>query len=104
MPEPQSTDGGSAEGEVSVSSISLELMTKYYASRRIQDVRIMHFKRENFVKEVGTLLNYGPPQSPQNKDTRSSWAQITTQDLPFSFGKVRFVSLKGIFIYPEDHK
>ncbi|MBW0569672.1 hypothetical protein O181_109387 [Austropuccinia psidii MF-1] len=36
MPEPQRTDSGGAEGGDSVSSVSLELITEEYASRRFK--------------------------------------------------------------------
>ncbi|MBW0500398.1 hypothetical protein O181_040113 [Austropuccinia psidii MF-1] len=59
MPEPQITDGGSAEGEYSVSSVSLELMAEYGAGGRIQCVRIMHSNPEDFINEDGLEASDG---------------------------------------------
>ncbi|MBW0589473.1 hypothetical protein O181_129188 [Austropuccinia psidii MF-1] len=68
MPEPQRTDGGGA-GEESVSSVSLELMAKDCAGRRIQGIRMMHSKPENFINEDGhnpvIAPQIGPNQSPK---------------------------------------
>ncbi|MBW0493482.1 hypothetical protein O181_033197 [Austropuccinia psidii MF-1] len=77
MPEPQSTDVGGAEGEAAVSSVSLELMAKDCARRRIQGIRIMHSKPESFVDES----THNPVMTPQN------WAQSITHDIPFNIGE-----------------
>ncbi|MBW0520677.1 hypothetical protein O181_060392 [Austropuccinia psidii MF-1] len=80
------TDGGGTEGEYSVSSVTLELMTKEYASRRFKASEVNHFKpkKNDDLKEVGLKLNDGPPQSP-------FWTEFTTQDLPCSFWEVRIL-------------
>ncbi|MBW0575828.1 hypothetical protein O181_115543 [Austropuccinia psidii MF-1] len=69
MPEPQRTDGGSAKGEESVSSVSLELMAKELYSRRIHCIRILHSNAEDFINEPGhkpaMALNLGPNPSPK---------------------------------------
>ncbi|MBW0505911.1 hypothetical protein O181_045626 [Austropuccinia psidii MF-1] len=65
MLEPQST-----EGEDSVSSVSLELMTKDYASR------IMHFKPEKIHQGSGAITQLWPTQSSQNGAPRPSWVPI----------------------------
>ncbi|MBW0486575.1 hypothetical protein O181_026290 [Austropuccinia psidii MF-1] len=61
MPEPQRTDGGGAEGEESVSSVSLKLMAKELCNRRIQCFRILHSNPED-----DTEASHGP----------STWAPI----------------------------
>ncbi|MBW0476346.1 hypothetical protein O181_016061 [Austropuccinia psidii MF-1] len=73
MPDLQSTDGGCAEGEDSVSSVSLELMSKDGAGRRIQGIRIMQSKPEKLINEILMVLDplngprlwsHGPPGTP----------------------------------------
>ncbi|MBW0495749.1 hypothetical protein O181_035464 [Austropuccinia psidii MF-1] len=70
-------DGGGTEGEESVSAVSFELMAKDFPGRRIQGIRIMHSKPENFINEDG----HNPVMAPQ------IGPQSITQDLPFSIGK-----------------
>ncbi|MBW0548485.1 hypothetical protein O181_088200 [Austropuccinia psidii MF-1] len=60
MPEPQRTDGGGAEGEYSVSSVSLELMAKDGAGGRIQCIIFMHSTPEDFINEDIPKASYGP--------------------------------------------
>ncbi|MBW0499090.1 hypothetical protein O181_038805 [Austropuccinia psidii MF-1] len=60
MPEPPRTDAGGTDGKVSVSSVSLELMAKDGAGRRIQGIRIMQSKPED-----GPESSYGPNKSPK---------------------------------------
>ncbi|MBW0535380.1 hypothetical protein O181_075095 [Austropuccinia psidii MF-1] len=65
MPEPQRTDGGGAEGEESVSSVSLELMAKEFCRRRIQCIRILHSNPEDVLIESGQKPDMGPNPSPK---------------------------------------
>ncbi|MBW0580820.1 hypothetical protein O181_120535 [Austropuccinia psidii MF-1] len=62
--EPKRTDGGGAEGEDSVSSVSLELIAEEYASRRFKTSESVHSKSKKIdLKEMGPYLIYAPPQS-----------------------------------------
>ncbi|MBW0509333.1 hypothetical protein O181_049048 [Austropuccinia psidii MF-1] len=80
MPEPWRTDGDGAEGEYSVISVSLELMTKEYASRRLKESDLNHFKPERNALKILKVVSQGP-----------CWTEITTQDLPCKFGEVRIL-------------
>ncbi|MBW0587033.1 hypothetical protein O181_126748 [Austropuccinia psidii MF-1] len=62
-PEPQRPDGGGAKGEDSVSSVSLELITEEYASRRFKTSESIHSISTNFfdLKEMGAITQLCPP-------------------------------------------
>ncbi|MBW0538124.1 hypothetical protein O181_077839 [Austropuccinia psidii MF-1] len=62
MPEPQRTDIGGTEREDSVSSVSLELMTKDYARRRIQGVRLCTSSVKNH-QVCGAITQFMDPSS-----------------------------------------
>ncbi|MBW0484315.1 hypothetical protein O181_024030 [Austropuccinia psidii MF-1] len=85
MPEPQRIESGITEGEDSVSSFSLELMTKYHASRRIQGIILCTLRVEGHNSIYGPLkvLNVGlqGPLGPHS----------SIQNLPSTLGKVIFL-------------
>ncbi|MBW0473746.1 hypothetical protein O181_013461 [Austropuccinia psidii MF-1] len=89
MPEPQRTDGGRTEGEESVSSFSLELMTRDYGSRIIKAIRLCtsrvwgHNSFYGLLKVLNVVL-----QGPLG-------LQSEIQDLPFSSGEVTFLDGPG---------
>ncbi|MBW0574743.1 hypothetical protein O181_114458 [Austropuccinia psidii MF-1] len=68
MPEPQRPDGGGAEGEASVSSVSLELMAKEWCSRIIQFFRIntpiLKSSSMDQAQKPAMALNLGPKTFP----------------------------------------
>ncbi|MBW0594192.1 hypothetical protein O181_133907 [Austropuccinia psidii MF-1] len=61
MPEPQRADGSGAEGEDSVSSVSLELITEEYECRRFNMSESVHSKsKEIDLKEMGAITHLCP--------------------------------------------
>ncbi|MBW0584685.1 hypothetical protein O181_124400 [Austropuccinia psidii MF-1] len=65
MPEPQRTDGGSAEGKDSVISVSLELITEEYASRRFKTSESVHSKSKKPLPQGnGAITHLFPPSKP----------------------------------------
>ncbi|MBW0564719.1 hypothetical protein O181_104434 [Austropuccinia psidii MF-1] len=59
MAEPQRTDGGGAEGEYSVSSVSFKLITEEYASRRFNMSESVHFQQKEFMTSRPPLQLWG---------------------------------------------
>ncbi|MBW0486992.1 hypothetical protein O181_026707 [Austropuccinia psidii MF-1] len=106
MPEPQRTDIGGTEGEDSVSSVSLELVTKGYASRRIQGVRLCTSSLKNH-QVCGAITQLMAPQCPQCGAPRPD---SSIQDLPFKYGVVHLIDCPGPLsmgpghIAPTDHR
>ncbi|MBW0570298.1 hypothetical protein O181_110013 [Austropuccinia psidii MF-1] len=82
-PEPQRTDGGSAEGEDSVSSVSLELITEEYASRRFNMSESAHSKsKTNDLKEMGHNSIMPHLKASKVRIQEPFGAEFITQDLP----------------------
>ncbi|MBW0530511.1 hypothetical protein O181_070226 [Austropuccinia psidii MF-1] len=83
-PEPQRKDGGGTEGEDSVSSVSLELITEEYASRRFNTSESVHFQK----KETMTSRKWGhnsimdPLKASKVKIQDPFGAEFITQKLP----------------------
>ncbi|MBW0488585.1 hypothetical protein O181_028300 [Austropuccinia psidii MF-1] len=64
MLEPQRTDGSRTEGEVSVSSVSLELISGVMGEKGVKRVRYT-YQILNYVKVLGPCFQLWPPQGPQ---------------------------------------
>ncbi|MBW0581835.1 hypothetical protein O181_121550 [Austropuccinia psidii MF-1] len=91
-PEPQRTDSGSAEGEDSVSSVSLELITEEYASRRFNISESSHSNsKTNTLKEMGHNSIMPPLKASKVKIQDPIGAGFITQDLPCNFGEARIL-------------
>ncbi|MBW0493376.1 hypothetical protein O181_033091 [Austropuccinia psidii MF-1] len=92
MPEPQRTNGGSAEGGDSVSSFGLEHITEEYASRRFNMSESAHSKtKTNDLKEMG-YNSIMPPLKASNVKIQDPFgAEFITQDLPCKVGEARIL-------------
>ncbi|MBW0567668.1 hypothetical protein O181_107383 [Austropuccinia psidii MF-1] len=91
-PEPQITDGCGEEGEDSVSSVILELITEVYASRRFKMSELVHFKsKEIDLKEMGAITNLCPLKASKVRIQDPFGAEFMTQGLPCNFGEARIL-------------
>ncbi|MBW0510741.1 hypothetical protein O181_050456 [Austropuccinia psidii MF-1] len=93
IPERKRTDGSRTEGEDSVSSVSLELISGFFGRKRVKE-------SDMNIKLLRAMLNYGPPQSPQYGSIRKGgpplhpygsglvstiqaiWTKLTTNIIP----------------------
>ncbi|MBW0517521.1 hypothetical protein O181_057236 [Austropuccinia psidii MF-1] len=92
MPEPQTKEGGIAEGEDSVSSVSLELMTKKYASRRFNTSESVHFNSKTmYSRKWGHTSMMTPLKASKVKIQDPFGDEFITQDLPCNFGEARIL-------------
>ncbi|MBW0494897.1 hypothetical protein O181_034612 [Austropuccinia psidii MF-1] len=92
IPEPQMKDGGSAEGEYSVSSVSLDLITEEYASRRFNMSESAHSKSNtNDLKEVGHNSIMPHLKASRVKIQDPFGAEFIALDLPCNFGEARIL-------------
>ncbi|MBW0584481.1 hypothetical protein O181_124196 [Austropuccinia psidii MF-1] len=89
MLKPERTDGGSREGEDSVSSVSLEIITRDYGSRRSQAIRLCTSSLKKSSRVWGHNSFYGLFKVLNLRD------QSTIQDLPLISGEVTFLDGHG---------
>ncbi|MBW0494061.1 hypothetical protein O181_033776 [Austropuccinia psidii MF-1] len=59
--------------------------------QKIQGVRLMHFKPENFIKEVGHNSIMVPLKVLKVMIQGLFWVKITIQNLPLHFGEVKIL-------------
>ncbi|MBW0491085.1 hypothetical protein O181_030800 [Austropuccinia psidii MF-1] len=81
MPDPQRTEGGGKEGEDSMSSVSLELISRVMEEKSIFQSD-MHIKIVELIQILGHKSIYGP------LNVLNVGPQSKSQYLPSKFGKV----------------